>query len=197
MERTYKIRVLNIEETEDIYMGPAVRHFPANERKPMKAIRRMYGEGCYETLGLFDGEKLAAYALFVVSPGGDHLLLDYYAVLEEYRGSGVGSLFLQRMRQWYGDRQGILLETEDVLLAADEKERSTRLRRNAFYLRNGVRETQIRASYCGADYQVFYMPIREEKSEQEIRDGLEQIYRIMLLDKYEEWVVMHLTSPEA
>ncbi len=194
VDQQFDIKVLGLEEIEEIYMGPAVRHFPANERKPMKAIRRMYQAGAYEGLGFFEREALVAYALYVVAPDGRNLLLDYYAVLEDYRGKGIGSIFLQRMSCWYADRQTILLETEDVLLAADEKERQLRSRRNDFYLRNGVRETRIHVSYCGADYQVFYLPIREQKDEIRVQEALEQIYRVMFPETYEEWVKMQTKS---
>lgn len=158
----------------------------------------MYGDGCYQGLGMYvqaDGEKnaeeLAAYALFVTTPEKDALLLDYYAVLEEHRESGTGSLFLQKMKEVYKNRAGILLETEDLALAANEEERQTRTRRNAFYVRNGVTETQIRVSYCGADYQIFYMPICKSADTERIYADLEKIYRVMFLEKYDEYVTMN------
>lgn len=190
----YEIRMLELAEIEDIYEHPAQRHFPENELKPLKSIRRMYTEGCYQGLGMYvrgeTGEELAAYALFVTTKEQDALLLDYYAVLEGRRNSGTGSLFLQRMKELFRDRNGILLETEDIELAANEEERQTRTRRNAFYRRNGVKETQLRVSYCGADYQIFYMPICRDADETQIRWELEKVYRVMFQEKYEETVTM-------
>ena len=193
MEKEYQVRVLNMEEIERVYLGPAQRHFPANELKPLKAIGRMYGDGCYEALGLFDGEKLVAYAFYVQTPDKQNRLLDYYAVMEEYRCNGVGGLFLAKMREWYRDCQGIILETEDLALAQNEEERCTRERRNAFYVRNGVVETAIRASYYSADYQIFYLPIKEEKCVEQIYEELVRIYRVMFLEKFEE--IVNMTMP--
>ncbi|MBQ7954371.1 MAG: GNAT family N-acetyltransferase [Lachnospiraceae bacterium] len=188
MKQDYQIRKLSLPEMEEVYEGPARRHFPANELKPLKAIKRMYGDGCYEALGLFSGTEFLAYAFYVQTPDGKSRLLDYYAVMEEYRSSGVGSLFLSKMREWYRDCQCIILETEDLALAKDEKERETRARRNAFYVRNGGVETEIHVSYFAADYQIFYLPIKGEKSMEQVLADLKKIYRVMFQDKLEKIV---------
>ncbi len=187
-QKNYKIKELTLPEMQDIYQGPAVNHFPANERKPYKAIERMYYAGCYEGLGLFEEGNLVAYAFFVQTKDKQIRLLDYYAVLEAYRSSGVGSIFLGKMKEWYKENSCILLETEDLALALNEEERQLRSRRNAFYLKNGVRETDIHVSYFAADYQIFYLPLREVKTEQQVFEKLKQIYRVMFGEKTEELV---------
>ena len=170
----------------NIYEGVAKGHFPANERKPFEAIVRMNQTGCYEGLGLYDSKKnLVAYALYVKTLDGSARLLDYYAVLEEYRSNGVGSVFLEKMKSWYEDSPCIILETEDIFTASNEDEKNERSRRNGFYLRNGVIETDIHVSYFQADYQIFYLPIREELSKEQILAALEKIYRVMFGEKME------------
>ncbi len=184
----YQIRYLNLQEMEEIYEGPAKNHFPANERKPFKAIVRMQAEGCYEGLGLLDGEEIVAYAFFVQTPDKKLRLLDYFAVMENHRGMGVGSEFLNLIQDYYKGSRGIILETEDFATAVTEEERGTRSRRNAFYLRNGVRETDIHLSYFAADYQIFYIPVNETKTKEQVMEDLNKIYAVMFGDKVEELI---------
>lgn len=188
MEQKYQIRILSKEETEHVYTKAAVRHFPANELKPLKAIWRMMDAGCYETLGMYLDGQLVSYAFFVQTKDKQNRLLDYYAVMEDYRGNGIGGLFLQRMREWYSDCQGIILETEDIALAQNEEEYKIRARRNAFYVQNGVVETPIKTSYFSADYQIFYLPIKGKKTISQVHEGIRQIYSVMFLDKVDEIV---------
>ncbi len=65
----------------------------------------------------------------------DLVLLDYLAVAPKHRGQGVGSEILQLLKTRYAGKR-ILLEIEDP----DEecKNKSDRLRRKDFYLRNGL-----------------------------------------------------------
>lgn len=184
----YEIRILSLSEMEEIYEGPAKEHFPANERKPFKAIVRMHQAGCYEGLGLYAGDVLVAYAFYVQTPDNEVRLLDYYAVIEEYRGTGAGSTFLELMKEWHQDSQCIILETEDLATAVDEEERRIRSRRNAFYLRNGVIETNIHVSYFAADYQIFYLPVCGEKTQEQVLEDLKKIYGVMFMEKRDELI---------
>lgn len=186
--QNYQIRYLSLEEMKEIYEDSSVRHFPANERKPFKAIVRMHEAGCYEGLGLFDEKTLIAYAFYVQTPDKEISLLDYYAVMEEYRGIGVGSAFLGMMKEWYKSSRCIILETEDLSMAADEEELEIRRRRNSFYLRNGVVETDIHVSYFDADYQIFYLPVSGKMTREQVLEDLKKIYRVMFLDKMEELI---------
>ena len=85
----YRIEKLAPSQIREIYTGPAVRHFPANERKPVAAIEKLLEDGMYIGLGMFEAGRstdeseespLMAYALFTKA-ADDYVLLDYYAVL--------------------------------------------------------------------------------------------------------------------
>lgn len=190
----FEVRSLSLPEMEEIYEGLGKEHFPANERKPFSAIRKMYENGCYEALGLYEqgreksSEEPVAYAFYVQTKDGKVRLLDYYAVRKEYRGSGVGSVFLNRMKEWYKNSDCIILETEDLAVAETEEERTIRSRRNSFYLQNAVIQTDIHVSYCGADYQIFYIPLKEIKTRAQILKDMKKVYGIMFGEKMETLV---------
>ena len=87
------IRTLTIEEIRQTYKEHLRYDFPPDELKPLDRIEVSINEGKYLCIGAFgeDG-KLVAYAFFVMT--GDKCLLDYYAVIPELRGKGIGSAFL-------------------------------------------------------------------------------------------------------
>lgn len=181
----YEMRRLEKEQIIDIYTGPAGWHFPQEELKPLKTVIRLLEEGGYEGLGLFSGskdgrEELAGYALFIRTPGTRTLLLDYYAVMEEYRNGGTGSLFLEKMKELYRDLDMILLETEAPETAADEEERALRNRRNGFYKRNGAVFTQVRSRLFGVEFYISFLPLKKNPDSLQVAEQLKAVYRYML-----------------
>lgn len=164
MDRQYEIRTLHIEEVREIYHQYLQFHFVEEERKPLKAIERMWEQNQYFALGMFEKEQksLAGYAFFSSCIDGDMVLLDYFAMLEKERGKGLGSLFLQHMQDTLQEGfRGILIETEDVSFAKNEQELEERNRRNDFYLRNGAKKTGITSRIYDARYEVYVLPFGE------------------------------------
>lgn len=94
------------------------------------------------------GENLG---LTVTAPYRDLVLVYYLAVDPEKRGQGVGS---QVMALWQAQYPGkrIFLEIERPEEGA--KNQPQRLRRKAFYLRNGLRETGLTVSVFGVPMEV-------------------------------------------
>ena len=151
------IKILTGEEILDIYTTHSIRHFPEDERKPVSSIQRMTAEGIYTGYGLYshiESGALLGYAFFTVLPDHGGCLLDYFAVMEDYRSHGIGSLFLQYIKSSFRDIPGFLIESEDP------SEYSVRCKRLDFYERNGAVFTGIRASVFGVPYRLLFFPIR-------------------------------------
>lgn len=129
----------------------------------------MWADGCYFAVGVFEdlgdvpvgasNDSLGAlrgYAFFVESPDCDGCLLDYYAILPEYRDAGLGGRTLQRLAELVRGREKyILLETEDIDFAKNEDQVSERTRRDAFYTRNGCVKTDVKGRVFTARYVVW------------------------------------------
>lgn len=180
------MRQLTKADIINIYTGPAERHFPEDERKPLPIIETLYEKGHYEGLGLYDKDTLTAYAFFIKIPGQSAMLLDYYAVMEQHRSNGMGSFFLSKMVEFYADKDGIILETEDPKEAADEKEKNIRNKRNAFYLRNNADFTDTQSILFGVKFNILYLPIAKEQDNEKIHTELENIYKVMLGSSYNQ-----------
>lgn len=178
------IKKLSSQDILSIYATHSARHFPADELKPVSSIRRMAGEGIYVGYGLYEKKKsdgaLLCYAFFTVLPDRKNILLDYFAVMEGNRSRGIGSLFLQYMKNTITDHDGILIETENPDYAADERDRLTRDKRIDFYNRNGAFFTGILAEVFGVHYKILFFPILTTPAQETLSNDFDAIYRYMV-----------------
>ncbi len=178
-------RFLQKEEAHLIFKQHLKHHFPANEVKPWKSISRMWDQDCYFAVGVFetgDGsadtcnasptvstpdfpDALRGYAFFVEAPNCDACLLDYYAILPEYRSSGLGGKSLKALSELVREKgKYILLETEDIDFAKNDAQVEERTRRDSFYTRNGCWKTDTKGSVFGVKYAIWALgldPMRE------------------------------------
>lgn len=194
------IKQLTKEEILAIYTTHSVRHFPANERKPVSSIKRMADEGIYIGYGLVCRQnpgQLLGYAFFTVLPQGKTSLLDYFAVMENYRSHGIGSLFLQQIKTNPADYDGFLIESEDPDYAQDARELSVRSKRLSFYKKNGAVPAGLSAKVFGVSYRLLYFPIQatEIPSSDILCLDFGRIYRRMVSPENYEFHV-HIFSSE-
>lgn len=166
------------EEAGHVYETYMRKDFPKNELKPLTAIQNMMDKDMYDCLGLYEKDSLRAYAFFVTDRKSGSLLLDYLAVCEPYRGSGLGSLCLGKIREFYKEDNGILLECESLESAGNEEEMQVRERRIRFYQENGCIRTGISSQVFGVEFEILYMPLKEGKADTERE--LERLYRKMM-----------------
>ena len=193
---SYRIKKLSIDETELIYREHLFRHFPAKEVKPLKHIRRMWNEGAYRALGFYDDDHLVGYAFFALGRNSSMVLLDYYAILEDYRGKGVGGKFLTSLWEHFQNFDGMLIETEDVDFAQNEEQVRERVYRDGFYERKGVLATDITCEVYGVHYRVWQLPFKRSGcSTEQCLECLINIYKVMVPgEKYENNVRIRLRN---
>lgn len=193
MTQNIKILPLDNEQILSIYKEVAPQHFPQAELKPVSSIHSLLERRSYLGLGMFDNSsgELIGYSLFIRVPELDTVLLDYYAVMPGFRNLGIGSIFLEGMKENFSYLNGILLETEDPDAAPEDEEKKLRNRRNDFYLRNGARFTSISSSLYHVPFHILYISTGNDPGDIVLREHLEAIYRFMLpgesYDKYVRW----------
>lgn len=153
-----RVRELTREEVRRLYRERMKDDFPKNELKPLSMMEAAMDRGDYLTLGAFPPDQTdpAAYAFFVTP--GDAALFDYLAVRQDLRDCGVGSAFLRALGPTLARFRPVLLESDDPDHAPDEGERTRRLRRLAFYERNGLIDTGVRGCVFGADFRILVFP---------------------------------------
>lgn len=120
------------------------RHaFPLRERMPFWMLRGKMRHGRGEILRL-GGEAFAGFAISWFY--ADIVLLAYFAICPGCRGGGLGSRALALLRRRYAGKR-IAVEIE--MPQADAPNQAQRLRRKAFYLRNGFTQTPLRVCLFG------------------------------------------------
>lgn len=176
---------LSVKEARAVYIGHAHRDFPDNELKPFSMIENLHNNGCYECYGFYEKteDKLCAYAFMMSDADISMLLLDYFAVCEEFRGKGYGAAALNLLKQDYTTWDGIIFEVEDDDSTDLEEEKSARQRRIAFYEKNGVMMTAERSHAFGVDYKLMVMILGNEAAGEHIGEKITSVYKKMLPEK--------------
>ncbi len=128
-----------------------------------------------------NNEHLMGYAFCTMPPCCNHILLDYFAILEEHRSIGTGSLFLQQLNALLRtSKNGILIESEDPDYSSDTEETTQRWRRIAFYEKNHAVDTGIRAQVFDVPYRVLCLPFASMPSLKTAMTDFQQIYQHMV-----------------
>lgn len=159
----------------DIYQTYIVNDFARDERRPLKAIQKLYKQHDYIAYGLYDGEELRAYACFIKKTGVSGVLLDYFAVVSGKRGGGIGSLFLTEVKKKW-ECGGIIIESEMPEMAADDADREIRERRIRFYQKNGAELSNIGWKTFGVDYNLLWLPINTCLADIDLAAQIQEIY---------------------
>ena len=117
--------------------------FPDEERIPWDDLLRLVCEMPLEFAEYREGAELLG--LTIVYPRPRLSWFWYFAVPEEKRGRGIGQRILSALLSRYEGRS-VVLDMEDPA-QPDAPNPEQRLRRRAFYLRNGFRETGVGRAY--------------------------------------------------
>lgn len=124
--------------------------FPRSEKKPFGMILRGRKKGNYEVLAV-EGEDGGFQGLAVTMRWGELVLLDYFAVEPQCRGTGVGSRALSALQERYRGKK-FLLEIESTVGVEDRED--ARNRRKAFYLRNGMESMDFLVNLFGVEMEL-------------------------------------------
>lgn len=175
---SYSIKKLTEDEVTKIYYTYMKEDFPSDELKPLRHILHSMEAGFGFSLGIYEEEKLAGYAVFILCKETSCALLDYFAILHDRRGKGMGhqafSLFEDYFRENLSGIEALYVESERVSAAENEEQRLVRERRIAFYLSCGCRMTALRSVLFGVEYSVL-CKFFGESTEESVAAAKEQV----------------------
>lgn len=157
------------------------RAFPASERKPFGIIVKSHRNGISDIWYVTRDGKFAG--LVITINGKNHILLDYLAVAEHQRGTGIGTEILKRMRKHYAGK-GVFLEIESVYEACNNK--AERLRRKHFYEKCGMESMEVF---------VWLFGVKMELMGFDCKLSYEQ-YHDFYRDNYGKWAADHVQRAE-
>ena len=123
--------------------------FPRYERKPLWIVWMKHRKGEADIWVIDQDGEFAGFAITVNEL--DMVLLDYFAISGDKRNNGLGGKALQLLQEKYADKRFFLeIECEDD--SADNA--VERVRRKAFYLRNGMSEIGVKANVYTVDMEL-------------------------------------------
>lgn len=155
--------------------------FPKSEKKPFRLIVKMFRKGTSDVWRFTREGKFAG--IIITINGGEHILLDYLAVAESRRGTGVGTEILSLMRSHYAGK-GVFLEIESVYEDCDNPEQ--RIRRKHFYEKCGMTSMEVFVWLFGVKMELMGFDCRLSFEE------YHEFYR----SNYNQWAADHIQKAE-
>ena len=180
-----KLEKLDYNQVKNIYETHLVNDFIEEERKPLVVINILMQMGIYHCYGLFEGEILLAYAFFCEAKNKNQraILLDYLVVLNGSRNQGIGSKLISIIKETLVEYDMVMAEVELTEEYDSEQDFEIRKKRQAFYLRNGWKKTDVVVDLFGVKLQIFILPTKEEVDESYLKSDLDEIYDSMFYDQ--------------
>ncbi len=121
--------------------------FPRRERMKFRVLQKSAVSPLVEWLAYYDGEELVGFT-YLVSDGALAYLF-YFAVCSSKRSLGYGGKILSDLK---ARRNGETLVLDIEACGEPAKNSEQRLRRRAFYMRNGFTPAGFEATYRGVRY---------------------------------------------
>ena len=155
--------------------------FPNNEKRPFSMIRSMCKKGKSDVWYFEEGGRFVGLVITINGP--DKVLLDYLAVEESQRGTGIGTEILQKMRSYYKGK-GVFLEIESVYEDCDN--RNQRLRRKHFYEKSGMTSMEVFVWLFGVKMELMGFDCSLTFDE----------YHAFYRDNYSQWAASHIQKAD-
>ena len=157
------------------------RSFPKSEKKPFSVILRKHRQGRTDIWRFVREGKFAGIVITI--NGVSHVLIDYLAVDESSRGTGIGSEILPLMRAHYAGK-GVFLEIESVYEDCGNK--AERLRRKHFYEKCGLESMGVFVWLFGVKMELMGFDCALSFDE----------YHAFYRDNYGTWAADHISQAE-
>lgn len=177
------LKELTNQERRNIYHKHMLNDFHKSEVKPLATIEELIDKGHYKCYGFFEDEALLGYAYFI--RGQKCILMDYLAVVPEYRSKGYGSRFLQIIKRTFKDTYSSLIaEVENPRFSLSKDDESNKLRRISFYLKNDFDLSNIESCVLKDQYRIIKLNLKLELEDEEVYDELNYVYKTIFGQAY-------------
>ncbi|WHH59851.1 GNAT family N-acetyltransferase [Petroclostridium sp. X23] len=169
----YSIRTIQLHEFNGNFQR-IEQDFVPGEYAPYDILYQHLQTGTQKGLILLEDECEVAYCICAEGSANDYVLISLFAVYREYRGRGLGSIFLQELKKVYSEKKGIIVEVEKPENAKTDKEKAIREKRIQFYQKAGFNLIP-NIDYSIWDISMHLMALPQKASTQIINEQIEQI----------------------
>ena len=173
MEDT-KLEHITIEEFKQEIYPYYLSIFPEEERKTIKQIETGYRKGYVNIIKIMYQNQLVGFMTLNTVKENGYIILDYLAILPEYRNKQFGTKALKLLFEEEKECKGIFIEIEKVGLGKDESENLARQKRKAFYENVGCKELNFDLFLYG----VIFTPLLFSKNEDNEENIISEILEI-------------------
>ena len=111
--------------------------FAEGEYAPYDILAKQIEKGVQKGHIFHNGEKDVAYSICADACSNGYILISFLSVYKEFRGNGLGSIFLEELIRRYSMNQGIIVEVEKPENSRSDKERALCEKRIQFYQNAG------------------------------------------------------------
>ncbi|MDD6833790.1 MAG: GNAT family N-acetyltransferase [Solobacterium sp.] len=167
------IKQLDISLLKDIYFNQMIKDFPEDELKTYDMIEEAIRSDHSIALGYYENDSLKGYATVIYA--GNNILLDYFAIIKNYRGSGYGTRFLLELKTYFRDYGFLLIESE-------YNESETAKKRIEFYKHCGCKDSMLRGRLYFVEYAFLYLELSTGYSQEKIKEEIYKIYETVYPD---------------
>jgi len=132
-----QIREIYKDEYKELY-NHMKRDFTSDERAPYFAVKRNLDKKIYDGFYMVDDNTKIGYAVLTAPQDLKYALINYFAIMPEYRSKGHGSEFLKILLNRYSERN-LILEADNPSAAKTTELKNQAIRRVKFYEQAGFR----------------------------------------------------------
>lgn len=174
----------NLEEAKEIYNKHMLEDFPEDELPEYERYLKLTKEKLHRVYLYKKDNQNVAY--FIVVEEENNILITHLAVMKEFRSKGIGRVFLEDIKNFFNDKNLLIVEVEAETRANNGEELDIIKRRKKYYTRAGFEECKkIEYILWGVEYDILiYTPENNRKySNVEIKKTIEKLYEKLGLNK--------------
>lgn len=177
------IKQINLENAKRIYNEYMVNDFLDDELPEYEHFVELIEEGKEIPYVYIEKDETKAYMVCIEKE--DYILITHLAVLNEYRGQGIGTKLLEELKEFYKDKKAIILESESKEASDEKRDLNTIIRRQKFYEKCGfVPYYNLDYELTKVKYLIFVYSIQKNfLTDEELRDIIIKLYENILKNK--------------
>lgn len=168
------IQEIDINEFEKNIYSYYLEIFPENERKTLKMINSSFDEGYTKIIKINQSDNLCGFMIINKIKENGYAILDYFAILPQYRSKGIGTKALKLLIDEETKNKGMFIEIEKIGLGKDDKENLIRENRKKFYEKIGFKKL----NYDFVLFNVVYTPYIYSNIEEKEEKIVKQIFNM-------------------
>lgn len=135
-----KLKDISIDKFKKEVYSYYLEIFPEDERKPLELIHSSYEKQYTKIIEILYKNEMVGFMVLNRVKDKGYAVLDYLAILPQYRNSKFGTKALQILLEQEKENSGIFIEIEKVGLGKDAEENLLREKRKNFYEKVGFRK---------------------------------------------------------